>query len=241
MAAGLGLKTFVTGDVLTAADTNGYLMQGVWVFASAAARTAAVTSPQEGNMSYLKDTNSVEYYSGSAWVAVGGSSGLTMITSSTFTAQTAVNVNNCFSATYKRYVLMFKYAGASAGYTTFLKFRVAGADLSANYYYTAASVGITGPTQVLIAGNNVSTGFDLGAGSATPNFNTAIVNVQYPFVNNTQCDVHYSVASLGQSTVSMQKYATGGHNNTASGIIDGFSLLFSGNSTGEVIVYGYAN
>ena len=72
MAAGLGLKTFVTGDVLTAADTNGYLMQGVWVFADAAARTAAVTSPQEGNMSYLKDTNSVEYYSGSAWVAVGG-------------------------------------------------------------------------------------------------------------------------------------------------------------------------
>jgi hypothetical protein len=75
MAAGQGFKTFTTGDVLTAADTNGYLMQGVWVFASAAARTSAVTSPQEGNMSYLSDTNSVEYYSGSAWVAVGGSSG----------------------------------------------------------------------------------------------------------------------------------------------------------------------
>jgi hypothetical protein len=70
MGAGSGFKTFVTGDVLTAADTNGYLMQGVWVFANAAARTAAVTSPQEGNMSYLKDTNSTEYYSGSAWVAI---------------------------------------------------------------------------------------------------------------------------------------------------------------------------
>jgi hypothetical protein len=74
MAAGQGFKTFATGDVLTAADTNGYLMQGVWVFADAAARSAAVTSPQEGNMSFLKDTNSTEYYSGSAWVAVGGSS-----------------------------------------------------------------------------------------------------------------------------------------------------------------------
>jgi hypothetical protein len=74
MAAGQGFKTFATGDVLTAADTNGYLMQGVWVFASAAARTSAVTSPQEGNMSFLKDTNSVEYYDGAAWVAVGGSS-----------------------------------------------------------------------------------------------------------------------------------------------------------------------
>ena len=72
MAAGLGFKTFTTGEVLTAADTNGYLMQGVLVFADAAARTAAITSPQEGQMSYLKSTDSVQSYSGSAWVAVGG-------------------------------------------------------------------------------------------------------------------------------------------------------------------------
>lgn len=73
MAAGQGFKTFNTGDVLTAADTNGYLMQGVWVFANAAARTSAVTSPQEGNMSFLKDTNSTEYYDGSSWVAINPS------------------------------------------------------------------------------------------------------------------------------------------------------------------------
>lgn len=71
MAAGLGFKTFATGDVLTAADTNGYLMQGVWVFANAAARTAAVTSPQEGNASFLKDTNALEIYDGTSWVAYG--------------------------------------------------------------------------------------------------------------------------------------------------------------------------
>jgi hypothetical protein len=68
MAAGLGFKTFTTGEVLTAADTNGYLMQGVLVFASSAARAAAITSPQEGQYSYLKDTNSTEYYDGAAWV-----------------------------------------------------------------------------------------------------------------------------------------------------------------------------
>ena len=68
MAAGLGFKTFTTGEVLTAADTNGYLMQGVLVFASAAARDAAITSPQEGQCCYLKDTDAVLTYSGSAWV-----------------------------------------------------------------------------------------------------------------------------------------------------------------------------
>ena len=78
MAAPLGFKTFNTGDVLSAADTNGYLMQGVLVFADAAARTAAITSPQEGQTSYLKDTDVIQVYSGAAWVTKsGGSSPLT--------------------------------------------------------------------------------------------------------------------------------------------------------------------
>jgi hypothetical protein len=75
MAAGLGYIEFATGDILTAAAANGYLAsQSVMVFADAAARTAAITSPQEGMVSYLKDTNATQYYSGSAWVSIGGSS-----------------------------------------------------------------------------------------------------------------------------------------------------------------------
>lgn len=70
MAAGLGSKTFTTGEVLSAGDVNGYLMQGVLVFASAAARDAAITSPQEGQFAYLKDTDSTVYYSGSAWTSL---------------------------------------------------------------------------------------------------------------------------------------------------------------------------
>jgi hypothetical protein len=79
MAAGLGFKTFTTGEVLTANDTNGYLMQGVLVFASSAARASAITSPQEGQYSYLKDTNSTEYYDGAAWIAapIGDITGVT--------------------------------------------------------------------------------------------------------------------------------------------------------------------
>ena len=76
MAAPLGFKTFTTGEVLTAADTNGYLMQGIWVFASATARDAAVTSPQEGNTCYLKDTDVIQVYSGTAWVTKSGAGAL---------------------------------------------------------------------------------------------------------------------------------------------------------------------
>jgi len=67
MAAGQGFKTFTTGEVLTAADVNGYLMQGVGVFTDAANRDAEITSPQEGQFAYLKDTNVTTYYTGSAW------------------------------------------------------------------------------------------------------------------------------------------------------------------------------
>lgn len=98
MAAGQGYIEFATGDVLTAAAANGYLAsQVVMVFASSAARTSAIASPQEGMISYLKDTNATQYYSGSAWVSVGGSSPLTtkgdLYTYSTADARLAVGTN----------------------------------------------------------------------------------------------------------------------------------------------------
>ena len=69
--AGAGYKLFNTGDVLTAAQVNTYLMeQTVMVFANAAARTTALSGVvSEGMISYLKDTNAVEVYDGSNWVS----------------------------------------------------------------------------------------------------------------------------------------------------------------------------
>lgn len=80
MAAGLGFKTFNTGDVLTAGDVNGYLMQGILVFASEAARNSAITSPQEGQFAFTKDNNSLWYYTGSAWAASGATGDIEGVT-----------------------------------------------------------------------------------------------------------------------------------------------------------------
>lgn len=69
--AGLGFRTFVSGEVLTAANVNGYLMeQAVMVFASASARTTALPTPSEGMVSYLTDTNATQFYDGAAWVSL---------------------------------------------------------------------------------------------------------------------------------------------------------------------------
>ena len=66
MAAG-GFKEFVAGEILDQDDINDYLMQGVLVFAGTAARGSAITSPVEGQFAFLKDSDQLTYYSGTAW------------------------------------------------------------------------------------------------------------------------------------------------------------------------------
>lgn len=79
--AGAGYKLFATGDVLTAAQVNTYLMQQtVMVFASSAARTTALSGVlAEGMVSYLQDTNATEVYDGSAWVSIANSGDITSV------------------------------------------------------------------------------------------------------------------------------------------------------------------
>lgn len=83
--AGLGYKVFNVGDVLTAAQVQGYLQdQSIMRFASAAARSSALgASVAEGMYSYLLDTHTTEYYNGSAWVAASSPGDITAVTAGT--------------------------------------------------------------------------------------------------------------------------------------------------------------
>jgi len=174
MAAGLGFKDFVTGEVLTAADVDGYLMQGIWVFASAAARDAAVTSPQEGNACYLKDTDAVLTYSGSAWVAVGGSgvpaNNFNVVTtneSTSSTSYTALTTAGAVTLTTGTKALVIVGMGSNnptGGARQFMSFSVSGAttiaasDQYAAYIATNDVQGISRASVVtLTAGSNTFT------------------------------------------------------------------------------------
>lgn len=77
--AGAGYKLFVNGNALSASDLNTYVQQQtVMVFASASARTTALTGVlAEGMVSYRTDSHVVEVYNGTSWVAPGASSPLT--------------------------------------------------------------------------------------------------------------------------------------------------------------------
>lgn len=67
-----GRKTFTSGEILTAADVNSFLMdQSVMVFDDSAARGSAIPSPSEGMTTYLKDQNQLQVYDGSQFGPVG--------------------------------------------------------------------------------------------------------------------------------------------------------------------------
>ena len=70
-------KIFVAGEILTAADLQSNAVdQSVMVFNDAAARDTAIPSPIEGMVVYLKDTDGLLSYSGTAWVPAANSATL---------------------------------------------------------------------------------------------------------------------------------------------------------------------
>lgn len=55
-------------DILSLANAIEKRVMGV--YNSVADRSAKITAPQEGQVAFLKDTNSFTYYNGSGWVAM---------------------------------------------------------------------------------------------------------------------------------------------------------------------------
>lgn len=181
MAQGLGFIEFSTGDVLSAAAANGYLAsQTVMVFADAAARTAAITTPYEGMISYLKDTNSTEYYSGSAWVAIGGASGsMTSIASGSLSTGTLTL--NSISSSYKDLVLVIRDVYTSAA--TSLRVRLNN-DTSSNYILTGTQTITTGGSNFLIGAKDTSMEISNTSLAAADNNNAARFEI-YDYANAT--------------------------------------------------------
>ena len=236
MAAGQGFKTFATGDVLTAPDVNGYLMQGVLVFASAAARTAAITSPQQGQVSFLKDTNSTEYYTGSAWSAIGGGggSGLTLVKTQTIgSGVSTVTVTDAFSATYDNYQIMISGGVASTSSNLNLKL-----GSTTTGYYVAGFYNYANNGSLAGDSYNNTSSFVVAASGSANNLNGIIylqgpnlakfTNVQYANQRTATADsIAYRALGFEASTTQHTAFTL----DVSSGTITG----------GTIKVYGYQN
>lgn len=311
MAAGLGFKTFTTGEVLTAADTNGYLMQGINVFASTAARNAAITSPQEGQFAFTKDTNSLWYYDGAAWVAsgatgdiegvtagvgisgggtsgtvtvtnsmataidakgdlIGGtgadafsrlavgsnntvltadsaeatglkwaaaaSSGMTLISTTSFSAQSSQSFNSVFSATYNNYKVMITTYGSTDAEMTF-KFRASGTDnTSANYHYAGLGIVASSGTSSTSTYGGAQTSMVIGSNNNTVQRQLMSMDVISPFSTTSTKGLTYSFIRSRTTIYGGTGYGFLDVSGTA---FDGFTLTpASGTLSGTVSIYG---
>jgi hypothetical protein len=80
-----GWRNWSIGELVEAADFQSFVQdQIVQVYDDATARTTALgTAVAEGMIAYLKDTNAVEYYTGSAWESVSNPGDITAVTAGT--------------------------------------------------------------------------------------------------------------------------------------------------------------
>jgi hypothetical protein len=255
--AGTGRKTFTAGAVLAAADVQSYLQdQSVMVFDSSAARSSAIgTAVSEGMVSYLKDTDLVESYNGSAWssVAPASTSGLNLVTpvsiansggsaslsggEVTLTGITSISLNGVFTSTYENYLVIFQVNGTTDDNTN-LRLRVAGTDATTNYNrqsLTAENASITGVRNSaqstlllnLIVRNTTNPNiFRLNIGAPALARNTALEGSGVDLAA-ANGDVNYRALAANHSTATAY---------------DGFTFYPStGAVTGTIRVYGYKN
>lgn len=205
--AGAGYKLFSTGEVLTATNVNTYLMQqSVMVFATAAARTTALSGVvAEGMVSYRTDSKVLEVYNGTSWVDFTGDiTGITTAANSGLSGGgTSGTITLTLATTAKGDLLIGTGSGTAAVLpvgttnqtiivdsttTTGLKFAssaqsllTAKADiLTATAANTPARLGVGADTSILVADSTQSTGLAWALGN--PLTLNAQTGTSYTFV-----------------------------------------------------------
>jgi len=225
---------------------------GVLPFADSAARATAIPSPTDGQYSYLQDSNSTEFWNGSAWVAAAPLSGFNLITPTsiansggtasasggevTFTGVTTVSLNGVFTSTYDIYCLIV--SGSSSATGTFrLRFRAAGTDASgANY--RSAYTGFGSNAATLTANTDPD---ETSALITTINTDLSL-KIKLDLYNPQKALATRSFGYSERSSTGVYYPQFGGFLHTVATAYDGLTIYPStGNSTGIVRVYGYKN
>ena len=235
MAAGLGFKTFTTGEVLSAGDTNGYLMQGVLVFASAAARDAAITSPQEGQYAYLKDTDATVYYSGSSWVASGSSGSMTSIASGSVPTGTTTLSLTSISGSYTHLQMVVFAWNGSGNNTVICRLNN---DTGANYAFSntgfttgsARASGLTGQTSFnLVSGDSAISG---------NNKNISVINIPF-YTDATTGKIFNASTGFLDSTSARAQTTVNGYYSGTNAAVTRIDFIYGSNwSGGTYVLYG---
>jgi hypothetical protein len=225
-------KVFTNGSVLQASELNENLMQqSTAVFSNAAARTAAITSPVEGQLTYLEDTNQYASWDGSAWVSPFG---LTFLNKTSVTSASVVTIDNLFTSDYDNYKIIISSTTASTGLDLLTQFRKGGVTTAGSGYYYGY-VGLTGAGATSNSNGNAVSNF-ISHTAIASYANTSSIEIHNP-KNAVQTTAHVSFSFFtGSSYIARQ----GGAYNTSTTDFDGIIFTTSsGTFTGSITTYGF--
>jgi hypothetical protein len=209
----------------------------VQTFANAAARTAAIPTPTEGIVSYLNDVDRLEFWNGSAWASPFG---MTLLNSTSFTSQTAVNVLNVFSANYDTYRIVINATQAGTSALQLSGLLLSGSTpVTANYSLNRIAYNLSTAAVQATRGGQNQTSFDIGWVGTTNLSNLYSFDLSQPFfARQTAINGFYS--GDAQSAYASAGFFIGYHAQQNS--YDGFRIsVSSSNITGVIRVYGYRN
>jgi hypothetical protein len=235
--AGAGYRTWTAGEVVTANNVQTYLQdQTVGVYAGTAARSSAILSPSEGQVSYRSDDDIVEVYDGTNWVPVSApdTSGLVHINTTNFSAVASQSINNVFSATYRNYKIFLNIDGFTSGLGAIsMRLRASGTDAStANW--SRSYQGYTSSNAQDANGDVANTfgyfGFAINADSASE------IMIYNPFLTKRTLIYSNNLRFNSSAPVSAFIDMHSIFNETNS--YDGFTFFANGNMTGQIQIFG---
>ena len=170
---------------------------------------------------------------GLKWGTIAAGGNWTALSTTSFSASSAVNVNSVFTSDYDNYKLIVNFTAASGDTLVRLRLRASGTDSTANY----TNLRINQSNTTLVAAKNPD--------SSTDYFWLAYASSPYGEMLN-ECTLYrpfLAVPTMYESTSMTgdeQQRITSRHTTATS--YDGFSIIgASANLTGTVRVFGYKN
>jgi hypothetical protein len=220
-------KVFTAGEVLAAADVNEFLMdQAVQSFAGTAARGSAIPTPVEGMYTHLEDTDSLQFWNGSAWRSP---SGQTLISSSTFTTQTQILLDYIFTSEFDNYKIVGSISGSAIAGVNW-QLRDGTSNLTTSTYSGVVINGYDSASSTQVGAQD-NGGFGLVRSSAKRNILEGVISNPFNTLDTQTYSTVYDSVANGLAIQSFQNTSTASYN--------GLRIFVSaGTMTGSIQIYG---
>jgi hypothetical protein len=235
---GSGYRTFTAGEVLTASNVQNFLQnQSVMVFADSTARATSIGTAnfEEGMVSYLENSDTVEVYNGATWGSIAPTStqGLTLINTTSFSGVSSHSLTqDTFSSSYKDYRLVYKITTTQSSNITY-RFRTAGSDNSTSNYQYQNFTAIGGSVS---ASNDTGTSIAItSTGGAITQFFT--MDLFRPQIAENTIFYQNNILNLQGSSPNIRFYY--GQFGATTIFDSGTIITSAGTLSGSVSVYGY--